>query len=120
MPVKEGIGDSGMVYCTKCGTKNPDDAKICSQCGASLYGVGEGRSETYEPYRRMERECFGIPRGGTIVLIAIGLIVVLGGIIGLLQAAGLLASSVSVWPFVLIIFGLLIVIGALYGMGRRR
>lgn len=110
-----------MVYCTKCGTKNPDDAKTCSNCGASLYGVGEGRSETYEPYRRMERECFGIPRGGTIVLIAIGAIVVLGGIIGILQQVDPTRfSNINVWPFVLIIFGVLIVIGALYGMGRRR
>jgi len=30
-----------MVYCTKCGTKNPDDAKTCSQCGAPLYSLGE-------------------------------------------------------------------------------
>jgi uncharacterized membrane protein YvbJ len=109
-----------MVYCTKCGTKNPDDAKTCSNCGASLYGVGEGRSQTYEPYRRMERECFGIPRGGTIVFAAIGLIIVLAGIIGVLQAADLLSTNISVWPFVLIIFGVLIVIGALYGMSRRR
>jgi uncharacterized membrane protein YvbJ len=109
-----------MVYCTKCGTKNPDDAKICSQCGASLYAVGEGKSAAYEPYRRMERECFGIPRGGTIVLIAIGAIILLAGFIGILQQAGLLASGITVWPFVLIIFGILIVIGALYGLSRRR
>ena len=109
-----------MVYCTKCGTKNPDDAKICSQCGASLYAVGEGRTETYEPYRRVERECFGIPRGGTIVFIAVGAIIVLAGIIGILQQGGFLPSEVTVWPFVLMIFGILIVIGALYGMSRRR
>ncbi|UCE44570.1 MAG: zinc-ribbon domain-containing protein, partial [Candidatus Bathyarchaeota archaeon] len=24
-----------MVYCTKCGAKNADDSKICTQCGAS-------------------------------------------------------------------------------------
>ena len=109
-----------MVYCTKCGAKNPDDAKVCSQCGASLYAVGEGRSETYEPYRRMENECFGLPRGGTIVFIAIGAIVLLSGIIGLLQQAKLISSSVSVWPFVIIILGVLIVAGALYRMSRRR
>ena len=109
-----------MVYCTKCGAKNPDDAKVCSQCGASLYAVGEGRSETYEPYRRMENECFGLPRGGTIVLIAIGAIVLLSGLIGLLQQANLISSNVSVWPFVIIILGVLIVAGALYRMSRRR
>ena len=110
-----------MVYCTKCGTKNPDDAKICSQCGASLYAVGEGKSAAYEPYRRMEHECFGIPRGGTIVLIAIGAIVLLSGIIGILQQVDPTRfSNVNVWPFVLIIFGILIVIGAIYGLSRRR
>jgi len=110
-----------MVYCTKCGTKNPDDAKICSQCGASLYAVGEGKSAVYEPYRRMERECFGIPRGGTIVLIAIGAIVLLAGIIGILQQVDPTRfSNIEVGPFVLIIFGILIVIGALYGLSKRR
>ena len=121
-----------MVYCTKCGTKNPDDAKVCSQCGASLYAVGEregkGRAEDEcwgtrregEPYRRVEHECFGIPRGGAIVGIAIGVIILLAGAIILLQQAGLISSSISVWPFAIIIFGILIVIGALYGLSRRR
>lgn len=121
-----------MVYCTKCGTKNPDDAKVCSQCGASLYAVGEpgrqGRAENEcwgtrreeEPYRRVEHECFGIPRGGAIVGISIGAIILLAGIIVLLQQAGIISSSVTVWPFALMIFGILIVIAALYGLSRRR
>lgn len=29
-----------MVYCTKCGTKNDEDAKHCSKCGASLRSHG--------------------------------------------------------------------------------
>jgi len=121
-----------MVYCTKCGTKNPDDAKVCSQCGASLYAVGEregqGRVEDEcwgtrregEPYRRVEHECFGIPRGGVIVAIAIGLIILLAGFIVLLQQAKLIAPNINAGPFILIIFGILIVIGALYGLSRRR
>jgi len=121
-----------MVYCTKCGTKNPDDAKVCSQCGSSLYAVGEreghGRVEDEcsgtrregEPYRRVQHECFGIPRGGVIVGIAIGVIILLAGVIVLLQQAGLISTSISVWPFAIIIFGILIVIGALYGLSRRR
>ena len=105
-----------MVYCTKCGTKNPDDAKICAQCGASLYPAREER-ERY--YRRYEHECFGIPRGGAIVGIAIGTIIVLGGLIWLLQQAGVISRNVEVWPFALMIFGILILIGAFYGMRRR-
>jgi uncharacterized membrane protein YvbJ len=105
-----------MVYCTKCGAKNPDDAKVCAQCGVSLYPV---REERERHYRRYERECFGIPRGGTIVGLAIGIIIVVAGLLWFLQQAKLIASEVSVWPFAAIIFGILIVIGALYGMRRR-
>ncbi len=103
-----------MVYCTKCGTQNPDDATVCVKCGASLYGVGER-----EHYRRMDTECFGIPRGGAVVGIAIGVIIVLWGLIAILQEAKVLPSNVAVWPIAVIIFGILIVIGALYGLSRR-
>jgi uncharacterized membrane protein YvbJ len=120
-----------MVYCTKCGTKNPDDAKNCTQCGAALYAAGETRQERYEdtcggrrragePYTRMEHECFGIPGGGAIVGIAIGIIILLAGVIWFMQQTNVLPSNVSVWPFAAIIFGILIVIGALYGLRRRR
>jgi uncharacterized membrane protein YvbJ len=103
-----------MVYCTKCGTQNADDARVCSKCGASLYAVGERGH-----YRRMESECFGIPRGGTIVAIAIGTIIVLWGLITILQQSGIVAPGVEIWPIAVIIFGILIVIGALYGLSRR-
>ena len=103
-----------MVYCTKCGTSNPDDAQTCSKCGAQLYTTGESRH-----YRRMENECFGIPRGSTYVGLAIGIIILLWGLIWFLQQTGYLSSDVQVWPFVAIIFGILIVIGAIYGLRRR-
>jgi len=105
-----------MVYCVKCGAKNPDDAKVCSQCGASLYPIREER-EHY--YRRYERECFGIPGGGAIIGVAIGVIIVIAGLLWFLQQADVISSNVSVWPFAAIIFGILIVIGALFGMRRR-
>jgi len=103
-----------MVYCTKCGAKNPDDVKVCSQCGAALYAT-----EEHEQYRRIEQECFGIPRGGTIVGLAIGIIILLAGCVWILQQAELIPETVNVWPFAIIIFGVLIVIGALYGLRRR-
>jgi len=105
-----------MVYCVKCGAKNSDDAKVCSQCGASLYPIREER-ERY--YRRYERECFGIPGGGAIVGLAIGIIIVIAGLLWFLQQTGVISSNVSVLPFAAIIFGVLIVIGALFGMRRR-
>jgi uncharacterized membrane protein YvbJ len=100
-----------MVYCAKCGAKNDDNAKVCSQCGALLY-VTTGRPEHY---RRMEDECFGIPRGGTVVGIFIGLIILLAGISLLFQE--LYKINIPWWPFIVILFGLLIIIGALT---RRR
>lgn len=106
-----------MVYCTKCGTKNPDDAETCSNCGASLHPVREERERYYR--RRYESECFGLPHGGTIVGIAIGAIILLAGMIVILQQTGTISTTVDIWPFVLIIFGILILIGALYRMNRR-
>jgi uncharacterized membrane protein YvbJ len=120
-----------MVYCVKCGAKNPDDAKVCSQCGAPLYSMGEsgqprrGENECFgtrrrgEPYRRVKDECFGIPRGGAIVGLAFGIIIVIAGLIWFLQQAKLIPIGVDAWPFAAIIFGILIIIGALYGMRRR-
>ena len=107
-----------MVYCTKCGAKNADDAKVCTQCGASLY-PGAPPTRRYE--RRKEEECFGIPRGGSIVGLAIGAIIILWGIIWLLQQPGieLIPPGVSLGPFAALIFGTLIIIGALYGLSRR-
>lgn len=102
-----------MVYCVKCGTKNPDDAQVCSKCGAQLYTTGESRH-----YRRMENECFGLPRGGMIAGIVIGLIIILAGASFLIQA--LYPGINFPWfPIVIIIFGVLILAGALYNRRSR-
>jgi uncharacterized membrane protein YvbJ len=120
-----------MVYCVKCGTKNPDDAEVCSQCGASLHITGEseqhrrvesgcyGPRRSREPYRRVEDECFGIPRGGTIAGIVIGLIIILVGLNLFLQTMYPDMPQIPWWSFIIIIFGLLMIIGAIYGMRRR-
>ncbi len=86
----------------------------CTKCCASLHSTDER-----EHYRRVEDECFGIPRGGTFVGFAIGIIIILVGSIWFLQQAELIPETVDVWPFAVIIFGILIVIGALYGLRRR-
>jgi hypothetical protein len=63
-----------------------------------------------------ERACFGLPYGGVIIGIIIGLFIV---ILGLTQLAGLNIST-YIGPFILILIGVLVVAGALYGMSRRR
>lgn len=110
-----------MVYCVKCGFKNPDDAKVCAKCGATLYLVSEQerRMRHKDECFGAEDECFGIPRGGAIVGMAIGIIIVLAGCIWLLQQAQLIPKTVEIWPFAVMVFGILIVMGALYGLRRK-
>lgn len=111
-----------MVYCTKCGTKNEDDANVCEKCGAPLQiSRPEKRyrsdSECFGPSERrhMEDECFGLPHGGAIVGIIFGIIIV---IIGLAIFSGL-----EIWdylgPLIIVVIGILIIAGAFYGMRRR-
>ena len=103
-----------MVYCVKCGIENPDDAKVCTRCEASLNSVGDG-----EHYKRIEDECFGIPRGSTVVGLAFGIIILLVGGIWFLQQAQLIPETVEIRPFVLMTFGILTIVSALYGLCRR-
>ncbi len=109
-----------MVYCSKCGTQNPDDAKVCSNCGAPLYTVGQQYpGSEREHYKRVEGECFGLPNGGMIAGIVFGTIIILVGLGLFLQASGYITNFWSYfWPFILVIFGLLVLLGAVYG--RRR
>ena len=107
-----------MVYCTKCGANNPDDARVCTQCGVSLYPVREERDRYY---RKPRDECFGIeniPRAGTIVGIVFGVIIILAGLLWLLKEARIIPVWIEIWPFALMIFGILIVIGGIYGTRR--
>jgi len=117
-----------MVYCTKCGTKNEEGAEYCSKCGANL-GVSreqkfERRAEEWgEQFgKRAEKECFGLPHGGTIAGLIIGIIII---IVALSWIPGLISPEVRevteplFWPVIIIVFGILIVTGALYGLRRR-
>lgn len=99
-----------MVYCTKCGTKNEEDATICVKCKEPLGSYQTVRRER----RRKENECFGLPHGGAIAGLVIGLIIILWGV------SSVLDIHIDVWPLIILIFGTLMVAGALYSIGRRR
>lgn len=110
-----------MVYCTKCGTKNDDEAELCSNCKAPLKAAVLKRSraqgECFGSNERdnHENECFGLPYGGAIAGIIFGFIIV---IIGLA-----ILSDLPIWtylrPLMIVILGVLIIAGALYGMSRE-
>jgi len=107
-----------MVYCTKCGTKNEDTALVCVHCGASLE-TGTQVSRRVER-RRVESECFGLPHGGVVFGIAIGVIILLWGFWELMHIVNpSMFPGVSIWPLVLIVIGVLIVLGALYRLSRQ-
>ena len=101
-----------MVVCPKCGTKNEENAKYCGQCGANLE-TGAYPSRRHKHKR--EEECFGIPRGGTIVGLAIGVIIIFWGLTMLIPEW----KDIPISTFAVIIFGILILVGALYGLSRR-
>ena len=107
-----------MVYCPKCGTLNDDTAEFCVKCGASLR-TGTYESRRYER-RRAENECFGLPHGGAIVGLAIGIIIVLWGVLALAQQANLIATAPDFWIVVIIVVGVLLIAGGVYRMNRSR
>ena len=46
-----------MVYCSKCGKKNEDDAEFCAKCGDSLTGSKKDHEKECE--NSCEKECAG-------------------------------------------------------------
>ena len=99
-----------MVYCTKCGTKNEEDAVVCVKCGASLVA----RPPWRRARKRTEEECFGLPHGGAIVGLIIGIIIIIAGISWLAEI-----EIGNWWALIVIVFGILIAAGALYSYSRR-
>jgi len=110
-----------LVYCSKCGAKNDDDARVCVSCGASLYVprrvAKRGGDECFGPKgeKRVEEECFGLPFGGAIVGIIFGIIILVLGLAWL--------AEIDVWkyigPVLVILVGILIIAGVAYGASRR-
>jgi hypothetical protein len=103
-----------MVYCTKCGTKNEEDAAVCVKCGAPLVAYPPWR-RARRPRQRPEEECFGLPHGGAIVGLIIGVIIIL---VGLSLLPGIEIGK-YIGALLIIILGILILAGALFRYSRR-
>ena len=117
-----------MVYCSKCGTENDEDASHCKSCGASMSITRRGRNWEDEIERRAERfgeraehfgrsmedDCFGLPGGNSIVGIIFGLAIILVGV------SRIMGWSLDLWPFAIIVFGVLMVAGAIYTRSQSR
>jgi len=114
---------TGLVYCTKCGAKNEDDAKVCADCGAPLQVSRPEKKYRSDDEcfgsrerRHVEDECFGLPHGGAIAGIIFGVMIVFFGLAILLGLANVWSY---LWPLIIVIVGILLIAGALYGMRRR-
>ena len=124
-----------MVYCTKCGEKNVDDAKYCKKCGINqenLYekNVDKGFEKSIDEWGkkfgdRMERwgedfgsqvenECLGFPKGGVIFGLLLGIIIISVGLQMMFR------WQINFGPFIVVIIGLLFVAGAVYNVIRKR
>ena len=120
-----------MVFCSYCGTKNEDASEYCVKCGAKLKVSAEKslekriekgaeefgkRAEAWgkDFGKRTEDECFGLPHGGIIFGLVIGIIIILFGV------TSFSGIDLEFWPLIIIIFGLLIFGGAIYTITRKR
>ena len=120
-----------MVFCSSCGAKNDDTAEFCVKCGTKLQAsnvksleerIEKGaeefgkRAEAWgkDFEKRTENECFGLPHGGTVFGLLIGILIILFGVTSL---AGI---DLEFWPAIFIIFGSLIFLGALYSIIHKR
>ncbi len=98
-----------MVYCSKCGAENEEDATVCKECGASL------RRPSRRVYRRRRDEdnCFGSRGGSNWFGLFIGAMIILAGLSQLLQGTYWWASWDRLWPIPVILLGLILAYNAL-------
>lgn len=97
-----------MVYCQECGTNNDNTADHCSNCGASL------RSRSRVPRSAGRDECFGLPQGGAIFGIIIGIVIIITGL------QSLIGFDLDLGPYMIILVGILIAGGAIYQMNKNK
>ena len=106
-----------MVYCTKCGTQNPETANNCSNCGAPL-SAPESRPYTRHEWRRYYEDQYGYRyhrHGGSgIGLLIAGIFIIL---IGLAALTGFWFVWTYFWPIVIILLGIWILS---WGLRRNR
>jgi len=93
-----------MVYCTKCGAENKEDASVCEKCGASLNPAPYRR---YQRYRYEDNVCFG--GQSHIWGIIIGLFIIMIG------ASSLIGFDIwdKFWTLFIILIGVIIVVNTL-------
>jgi len=107
-----------MVYCSKCGKKNEEDAEFCNKCGAPLNGTKKDYEKEWD--KRCEEECAGGKHHGPpifwgIVVVLIGLWVIFEFVLKNLDFEWI-PAWVDTFPFVLVfaaLIGIVIIISGI-------
>lgn len=108
-----------MKTCDACGYDNEDDADFCARCGAHLTDKTvkpKVHEEDKDCYGSEEDECFGLPYGGAICGLILGVFIILWAIGPLFG----LDIWTYFWPFIILVFGVLLIAGAIYTIRRRQ
>jgi len=106
-----------MVYCTRCGTNNADDATVCVNCGVSLH-VTSGEGRVYVRYGRYEGESGFSMSSRPILAILIGLAILFVGFS--LLVAEIYRIDIPWVPIILIAAGVFILVRFFQVRGRNR
>ena len=100
-----------MPYCTKCGKRNPDDARFCNKCGTSLTGSGKQWEKHQED--QCEEHCAGGKRGASafwaVIIILVGLFIVIEVLKNTVGAPEWL-EKLSFWWIIGVVIGIAIII----------
>jgi uncharacterized membrane protein YvbJ len=101
-----------MTYCSKCGTKNDDDAEFCKKCGSQLKGKIRHRDN--------DDDCVcGNNKQNPFVSVFWGLVVIIFGLWILFsfvlpkEYVPPLFNEISFWGFIVLIFALAIILTGL-------
>jgi uncharacterized membrane protein YvbJ len=108
-----------MVYCTKCGTLNADDATVCAKCGAPLHG-GKEESSPYWRHRHMrhEEDYRYWRRRGALTSLIFGVVIILIGLSLLLEQV--YGVDIPWWSLIIILLGVYLVLRGIMRSRRYR
>jgi hypothetical protein len=109
-----------MVYCTKCGTLNRDDAIVCTNCGTTLQSTQTTSPNYYRNWRweNWEGEYRYHRRSGAFVILAVGVMIILFGFSAFInQVYGI---NIPWWPIILVFVGIIVIISGLRSRSRWR
>lgn len=97
-----------MAYCTKCGTKNEDDAEFCKKCGASLTGIKREHEKDDDCVCSGSKQNPLVPVFWGIVVILFGLWIIFSFILRDYLPAGL--QDFSFWGLIILIIAVAVIL----------